>query len=238
MDTHGAIVLLHSPLTSSTAWGRVPRELEALGHTAIVPDVHGDNRPPYAVRYVASAADQTRSRLAELGVSGAVLVGHSGAGPLLPQLAGAVRAGGGRVDGYVFADAGLPRAGATRLALWEEENRAEAGDLQAHLTAGGLFPEWTFDDLAASVPDPDARRDLLAGLRPRGIGFFTEEIAVPGDWPDAPCGYLLLSPAYEVHTRTAAHRGWPVHQFGASHFAAINDPAGFARALAELLASL
>src|SRR5690606_15787231 len=168
------------------------------------PEVTGDNRPPYATRYVAAAAKQTRARLAELadaGGEGVVLAGHSGAGPLLPHLAGALRAGGVPVRAYVFVDAGLPRPGATRLALLEQESAADAEKLRAHLDAGGLFPEWTFDDLTPLVDDPDARRDLLAGLRPRGIGFFTEEIVVPEDWPDAPCGYLLLSPIYDIHAR-------------------------------------
>src|SRR5690606_13305128 len=66
VDNHGAIVLLHSPLTGATVWGRVPHELGALDYTVVVPEVTGDNRPPYATRYVAAAAKQTRARLAAL----------------------------------------------------------------------------------------------------------------------------------------------------------------------------
>lgn len=238
----GAIVLAHSPLTSAAAWGSLPREL-GTDPVVVMPDVHDDNRPPYAVRYVASAAEQVRSQLAgpdgtDLSGHRLALVGHSGAGPLLPQLGSALHARGARIGGYVFCDAGLPRAGATRLELLEAENPEWARGFRQHLEAGGLFPEWTFDDLATAVPNPDTRRDLLAGLRPRGMGFFTEAIEVPADWPDTPCGYLLTSPTYQYHARIATSRGWPTAEFGSGHFEALNDPAGLAAALRNLLATL
>jgi hypothetical protein len=37
-----------------------------------------------------------------------------------------------------------------------------------------------------------------------------QEVPVPEDWPDAPCGYLHLSTAYDQEARQARLRGWPV----------------------------
>jgi hypothetical protein len=37
-----------------------------------------------------------------------------------------------------------------------------------------------------------------------------QEVPVPEDWPEAPCGYLNLSSAYDQEARQARLRGWPV----------------------------
>ncbi|MGI8698852.1 MAG: hypothetical protein ACR2J0_06895, partial [Mycobacteriales bacterium] len=92
----GSLVFLHSPLVGPTSWGRLPDVLRSGGHPVAVPSVTGDDSPPYAHRYVAAATGQLAGT--EL-VPPLVLVGHSGAGPLLPQVAGAAGAGGQRLGG-------------------------------------------------------------------------------------------------------------------------------------------
>ena len=101
------VVLAHSPLTGPEAWGDLPAELRGRGHDVVVVEVRDDDAPPYAARYVARAALQVREHL---GDAASVMVGHSGAGYLLPLLGAARRAARARVAGYVFLDAGLPPA--------------------------------------------------------------------------------------------------------------------------------
>lgn len=227
----------------------------------ITPDVHDDNRSPFAVRYVASVGRTIAAAYADLeaspqhdpGIPGSangasngvgngrpplLLVGHSAAGPLLPSLGATQRAAGRRVRGYVFCDAHLPRRDVNRLQLLEADDPQLAAGLRDHLDRGGLYPEWSFEALARVVPDADERRELLSELRPRGLGFFTEQLTMPEDWPDAPCGYLQTSAAYAGQARSAHLRGWPVRAYGEGHFLPLTDPAGLAGALQDLLTAL
>jgi pimeloyl-ACP methyl ester carboxylesterase len=232
--TEYALALLHSPLTSASAWGRLPALLRGQGFDVVVPEVTDDERPSYSGRYVAHSALHLRS---QLGDRGCVLVGHSGAGPLLPQVAFARRAAGATVDGYVFVDAGLPRTmhTASRLDLMASEDPEFADWLRGHLEAGGRFPSWTDAELESQIPDHDGRAALLTGLRPRGLDYFTEELPLPEDWPDAPAAYVQLSASYSVPARTAQLRGWPVVHRDLGHFAALSQPEEVAAAIVEVL---
>lgn len=215
--TPGTLVLLHSPLTTASAWGGLP---EALGarHHVVVPEITDDDRPPYAGRYVARAALEITAAGARPPV---VLVAHGGAGPLLPPIGAAQRAAHRLVGGYVFVDAELPApAGTTRL----DQARASGPGSEEFPNAGGTFPD-------RNPPEG-------VTLRPRGEDFFAEELPMPQDWPDAPCGYLRTSAAYEGHARRARLRGWAVAGHEAGHFAAVDDPDGTARALADLIAAM
>lgn len=233
-----AVVLAHSPLTGAATWGRLPDVLRDRGLAVVVLDVTDDDQPPYASRYVARAALQVAAAVP----TGAVhLVGHSGAGYLLPQLGAARRAARAPVAGYVFLDAGVPHGlGATRSSLLRAEEPSFAAELEDLLDGGGSFPTWTDEELRDLVPDDTARGALVASLRPRGRDFFTETLPFPADWPDAPCGLVQLSPSYAMPARVARSRGWPVleRELPGGHFAACTDPAGVADVLEELLARL
>jgi hypothetical protein len=227
-------------LTGPAAWGPLPGALRARGHDVIVVDVTDDDEPPYASRYVARAALQ----VAAAEPAGPVhLVAHSGAGYLLPQIGTARRSARSRVAGYVFCDAGVPHArGATRIGLLRSEDVEFAEALDELLDAGEQFPSWTDDDLRELVPDDGLRRALVASLRPRSRDFFTEPLPFPGDWPDAPCGYLKLSAAYDGPARVSRSRGWPVveapPETPGAHFAACAAPDTVADCLEELLGRL
>jgi hypothetical protein len=101
--TPGTLILLHSPLTTASAWGSLPAELGA--YDVMVPEITDDDRPPYGSRYVARAALEIMAGGARPPV---VLVAHGGAGPLLPPIGAAQRAAHRRVGAYVFLDALLP----------------------------------------------------------------------------------------------------------------------------------
>ena len=202
------VVLVHSPLTGAAEWGSLPSVLRARGRGVVVVDVRDDDSPPYAAKFVARAALQVR---AAAGDSPVVLVGHSGAGYLLPLLGAARRAARAPVLAYVFLDAGLPPAApTTRLELARREDANFAGELEALLAEGGVFPDWTSEDLADLVPDGARRGSLVASLRRRGADFFAEPLPVAPDWPDAPCGCLQLSASYDSAANLARMRGWPV----------------------------
>jgi hypothetical protein len=234
------LVLVHSPLTGPEAWGRLPEVLRARGHEVVVVAVHDDDRPPYAARFVARTALQLRT---SAGTRPTVLVGHSGAGKLLPLVGAARRAARAPVVGYVFLDAGLPASRlASRADLLRSEGMDDAEEFVAELAAGGTFPVWTDDDLRELVPDDELRAALVGSLRPRGHDFFAEPLPVAPDWPDAPCGLLRLSPAYDASARQAGQRGWPVLEGPddrpGGHFAALVDPASVADDLEDLLARM
>jgi hypothetical protein len=240
--TSRTVALLHSPLTGAAAWGRLPNLLRASGTEAVVVSVVEDDAAPYAARFVASAARQVAALAPDPG-DAVLLVGHSGAGALLPQVGYARRAAHLPVGGYVFLDASLPRGGVpvSRLGAMEADEPAFAAELSAALAAGGRYPTWTEDDLRADAPDVAERRGLLASLRPRGLDYFSEQLpALPAnpDWPDAPCGVLRTSPGYELAARLADGRGWPVVRRDLGHFAALADPAATCVALVELIARL
>src|SRR5216684_4836888 len=97
------LLLVHSPLVAHATWDLVAADLAGRGYQVGVPDLTGTVAagPPYCSRQAAVIAGSAAGEPA-------ILIGHSGAGPLLAA-AGALI---GRVRGYVFADAGLPAPGA------------------------------------------------------------------------------------------------------------------------------
>ena len=114
--TPGTLVLLHSPLTTASAWGALPGALGA--YQVVVPEVTDDDRPPYGPRYVARAALEITAAAVRPPV---VLVAHGDAGPLLPAIGAAQRAAHRLVGGYVFLDAALPGPAAERRRYPEGE---------------------------------------------------------------------------------------------------------------------
>jgi hypothetical protein len=230
------LVLLHSPLVGVESWGVLPAALERGGVAAVALAIEGDERAPFAQRYVSGAV----AGVLEAAPAGGsvVLVGHSGAGPLLGAVGNGLRAGGRAAGGYLFCDAGLPRAGASRLDLLAEEDQELAAGFRAELEGGGRFPAWSDAELAPLVPDAEARAALVGSLRPRGLEFFTEPLPADPGWPDAPCGFLRLSAAYDHWAEAAAAAGWPVARLDAGHFHPLADPGGVAAALLQLLARM
>jgi thioesterase domain-containing protein len=230
------LVLLHSPLVGVVSWGALPGALERGGVRVLAVAVDGDDRAPFAQRYVRGAVGGVVDAVAAGGP--VVLVGHSGAGPLLGAVGRGLRERGRVVAGYLFCDAGLPRPGASRLDLLAEEDPELAAAFRAELERGGRFPTWSYGELAAVVPNPTARAALLRSLRPRGLEFFAEALPAAPGWPDAPCGYLRLSAAYDGWAAEAVGHGWPTAGIDAGHFHALVDPGGVAAALLGLLARM
>ena len=133
-------------------------------------------------RMPAATSAGSPSSCATLWVHARVCWSHTAVlAPLLPQLGFARQAAAGRVTGYLFVDAGLPRVvnAASRLELMHLEDEEFASELESILRGGGRFPDWSDKDLRAVVPDDGDRTLLLAGLRPRALDFFTEPLPLP-----------------------------------------------------------
>jgi hypothetical protein len=227
-----AVLLVHSPLVGPLTWEPVAAELRRGGHPVAVPDICRDEQE--AAPFWRQHAQAAARGAAELPVDQAlVLVGHSGAGPLLP----AVRAALDRpVAAYLFVDAGLPEHGKSRLDLLRDELPDVAVEFEKLLAAGGRYPTWGDADLAPLIPDARLRAGVLSELRPRGNRFWTEPLSVLATWPDAPCAYLQLSDGYDVPAARAQSLGWPFTRINAAHFHMLVDPAAVTDALLGLLA--
>ena len=220
-------VLVSSPLVGPFTWSPLADELGARGHKALVPDLSDGGTGPWWERHAVSAASQV-SRHRELDIA---MVGHSGAGALLPLIADAAPI---RPAAYVFVDAGLPPEGRSRLDEIRDEDPAFGDELRAHLVAGGRFPDWTDADLAGIVPDPSARSRLLSELGPRALDFLDEPIPTPDGWPDARCAYLQFSDAYDGPAAEARRRGWAFARLDGGHFHMLVDPPTVAEAILHL----
>jgi hypothetical protein len=135
-------------------------------------------------------------------------------------------------------DASLPRAGASRLDLLAAIDPAAAEGLRSMLAAGEPQPAMTYEALAADGLDRSARAVVLATTRPRGLDFFEEVLPHPGDWPDAPVGYLQTSPGRADTAKVAGHRGFTVAVTTGGHFAWLANADRTADALVDLVTAL
>lgn len=228
-----AFVLVHSPLVGPLTWAPVSRELRQRGIETVLPVLTGEEgEMPYWAQH-ASAVGATLAPLAP--DRRLILVGHSGAGPLLPVMA---TFSPHPMSGYIFVDASLPHPGWSSLQDLEADMPDFAADLRQELEAGGSFPRWTDDDLRPVIPDEGLRRGVLAELQPRGLASFREPLPSFAGWPDAPCAYLRLSEGYDRAAEQARSKGWAYREFDAGHFHMLVDPAAVAGTLLHLASSL
>jgi hypothetical protein len=227
----GVALLVPSPLLGPPSWEAVA---ELLGHRGLRAEVVRLTPPLDAVHpWWAHAA---REVAAAAGSSGeVVLVGHSGAGPRLPAFGDAVAEAGTRVAGYLFVDAGMPTPGRSPL----DAAPNDFVEMIDRLTGDdGLLPPWCEwwggRSLEQLVPDPVARRHLESTCWPVPRTLFEEVAPVRERWPDAPCGYLRLSDAYEPEATDAEARSWPCLRRDGAHLDPVIRPEEVAADLAEL----
>ena len=214
-----AFVLVHSPLTGPSTWRWVADELAARGHQVTVPSV-----PPAATALGWSAFVGAVGALAR-GLDSPVLVGHSGAGPLLPRIATRLRP-----RALVFVDSDVPpEAGETSLVP------AEFLEFLQGLANGGVLPPWSEwfgpDSMREQIPDDRKREIVSAELPALPLSYFQTHVPVPAGWTTTRCGYVLLSDAYAEEASKAAANGWPVVRLPGVHLDIVNRPAAIADAI-------
>jgi hypothetical protein len=232
MDT--VMVLIHSPLVGPLTWSPVAGELRRRGVPVVVPTLRAPDRdlPPFWERHV---EDVVRDVADVPAGTPLVLVGHSGAGLLLPAVRQRV---GHPVAAYIFVDASIPADGKNVLDLIAAEDSVLAGQLRELLSSGGTFPSWREEDLRTIVPDPGLRRQLIDELQPRPLAFFAEPIRVFAGWPDAPCGYLKFSGAYDAPAARARRENWVYREIAGEHFHMLVDAPAVTDTLLELVTKL
>ena len=226
-DAHvnSRVVLVHSPLTGPAVWSWVAMAMERRGIDVIVPSLHAASGPEprswrACVRSVVDVLDRRDDH---------VLVAHSGAGPLLPQIAEDIAP-----RACVFVDARLPAPAGEHATLEGRLSRM----LEA-LAHDGVLPPWSTwwgpEALAQLVPDPERRRVIEAELPSLPLAFVTEAIPTPAAWTDRGA-FLRFSDAYRAEAQEAARRGWVVEELEGTHLAMAVEPEAVTDRLLDLAA--
>lgn len=226
-----SLALVHSPLTGGSFWHAVHDALWANGRRASLARLPAAEHihPPYWLTHAAGVAANLP------GTEPVVLVGHSGAGPILPAIGRLARNRSGAADsiaGYLFVDCDLPRDGCCRFDLFDDPSAADALRTRCR---GGWLPRWRDDELRGVLPDAGLRAAFLAELPRTPRALYEELISVPDDWPEAPCGYLALSPGYPGAVARATKLGWPLRRLETHHFSPLTHADLVAGALGALL---
>ena len=195
-----------------------------------VPDLTGTVAagPPYCLRQAEVIARSASGQPA-------ILIGHSGAGPLL----GAAGTIIDQVRGYIFVDAGLPTPGQSWMETAPPELAAQLRGMADNQGWLPPWPQWWGDEtLTELIPDPATRRHFVADCPRLPLAMFEEVQPAAPQWPGASAAYLLLSEAYEDQAARARGLGWPVTQLASHHLAPLTDPGPVAESLRELLDQL
>ena len=225
------ILLLHSPFLGPSSLRPLVGELAARGRPTVLLDLRMTvAAPPVHARLVGGFADA----VGDSGVTGpVVLLGHSGAGPLLPGFADVLD---DPVSALVFLDAGLPTPGRS----WRDTVPPELYRQLRDRSKDGLLPSWHnwFDRglLDQLVADDALRATIADEAQEVPIAFLKEER--PSVQWTGPAGYVELSEAYAADAARAHELGWPVRELRAHHLAAATDPAPVAVAVLDLLTEL
>ncbi|MEI4277860.1 hypothetical protein [Klenkia terrae] len=208
-------LLCHPPLLGPATLRPLAAELRAGGAVVVVPDLRAavETAEGWWDRYARTAADAVPG-------GADVVLGWSGAGVVLPQVAVAV--GATRV---VWVDAVVPAATGTTYPSRELRSRVAA---LARDGAIAPWPTWWGPDaMAELVPDDALRAEITAEAPSLPLDLYDEGVPVPERWPDGEVTYLHLSPAYDADAAEAGRRGWRVVGDGAgAHTDVATDPAG------------
>lgn len=250
-------ILTHGPLVGPFTWVPVAAELRRMGAAVVVPGLTspGFKAGTFWEHHRAEFALELTG--VELDSGQALLVGHSDAGPLLPQLGPSLSAG---PAAYILVDSDIPRDGASRFDLFENGDHVERlrrAAVEPYSPRGRLAPqparstdishgtlrEWPEDLLHEALTEvadtmADVQSTVFAGKRPTPVNTFEEPIPVPASWPEAPCAFVHLSKTYAPAAAEAKSRGWLVRELPSSHVQMLLDPEGFAQELVSVAEEL
>lgn len=223
------LTLVHSPLVGPGTWEAFAATACDRGLHVVIPDLRPalSEGPPFAAReveLVASSVEQRRT----------VLVGHSGAGPLLAAAGDAC----GGVDGYVFVDAGLPTPGKS----WFETVPAELAAQVHGMACDGWLPPWSEwwgpEEMAKLLPDAQVRKRFADECPRMPVAMFEEPLPPSPGWASRPGAFLRLSDAYDEPAGQAKALGWPVVELDGHHLSVVTAPELVIEAVLDLIAQL
>jgi hypothetical protein len=217
-------LLVHSPVVGPSTWRWVADALVIAGHQASIPDL-----VPAAV--TGNPAALIQHAVAQCSpAEDVVIVGHSGAGAVLPAIAAGLPSGPRLL---VFVDAGLPPCAGTF---------SVGGDFLGplrELAGDGLLPIWSqwWGDgvLEALIPHDQRRHQIEAELPRVPLSFYETVIEAPQNWCSIPTAYILLSEAYRQDAQRAAAVGWPVVERLGGHLDLVNHGEAIASILLDLV---
>lgn len=218
------VLLVHSPLVGPLTLEPLGEQLRARGFEVSLPDL----RP--ALDAPAPLWRALVDRVVSLADATDVLVGHSGAGVLLPRLADHFDP-----QALVFVDAVVPSDGSFHVA---SRRFVEFVGTLAH--QGSRLPpwhEWWGDDAIASlVPDAEQRHRITVEVPCVPRSFYDEHVPLPTGWATRRgCAYLQLSAAYDDDRARAEAYGWPTARMDGQHLDVAVRPADVAIALVALV---
>jgi hypothetical protein len=226
------LVLVHSPLLGAFCWQKVAARLCADGYVVIVADFASVlfEQPPFYPKIARAIAKDAEEASGDI-----VLVGHSGAGALLPIIAMTI---GRRVRGLLFVDAILPHPGKA----WLDTVPPDFATRLKALSSDGFLPPWhewwPSEVMARLVPDRAVRKNFVGNLDRQPLEYFAEIAPEVELSALVKCGYLQLSSAYETEAATVRSLGWPVDYCPLGHLAMVTDPDSLARHIARLVTDI
>jgi len=219
------LVLLHSPLVGPGFWRPVSEVLQARWHCWL-PAVANDDE-------LASWRDWPSAATAELSIGpGAIVVGHSAAGFLLPSVAHLLNA-----SGLVFVDALIPPdSGFVPPA--DPEFLQFVRSLPCE---NGLLPRWSRwwgeGAIERLIGDAQAYERFERELPRLPVAWFDDRLEIP-PWRHLRAGYLATSERFAPSARDAQTRSWPVLTLAGTHLHPFVAPRDTASALSDIIQSL
>jgi hypothetical protein len=199
-------LLVHSPLVGPATTRPLADALAAHRWTCTVPDLRASTVDPVTFLTAAVAAVPAPD----------VVIGHSGAGAMLPAITSQLAATA------IYLDAVVPGAGE-----WYRPPTVFLDALAALERADGRLAPWhewwSGDLLAELLPDDDVRSAAASEIPSLPRRFYDVPIPLPAAWSQRPAGYVQLSPAYDDDARRAERHGWPVVRRASHHLDLVGE---------------
>ncbi len=209
------LVLVHSPLVGPSSWRPFEHAARAEGFDVVRPDLTGlqaADRPQW--RYLVDTTVEAVS-----GHSDLVVIGHSGAGAVLPAIGDRLA---DRATALVFVDAVVPPAGGEHVT--SGAFRAFLDDVMVDERLPPWLDWWPPETAAALVPSPTDRDELRADMPRLLRSFYDDPVPVSSGWSNRQCAYVRSSTTYDGEYRRAADWGWPTATFDGTHLSIFTDP--------------
>jgi hypothetical protein len=230
------VILVPSPFVGRQAWRATAKAMAATSGWRVEIADSSPNRvepPIYAnlSRRIAAAS-------LAAGDWRTVVVGHSGAGGLLPSIVDALVAEAQPVGAAILADAILPHPGRS----WFDTAPDDLVQRLRPMIRDGRLPSWDQwfgpGALARLLPDEDLRSAFIADIEPVSAAYCETPAPQHLAWPPPRVGYLRLSEAYAGETASAETAGWLVRRVMSHHLAMVNQPARVAESLRSMVNAL